>query len=124
MQTSELFQSYISANNFTQASRIEADLISQANQDTKPQNEIDTSEAIGLFLAAICFTIAWTILLYIGSGAYKFIQKRNRILAPNSQQFPCKKCRFFNNSNHLKCAVHPSTVLTEEALNCPDYFPK
>ena len=39
-------------------------------------------------------------------------------------QSPCRKCRFFTNNHYLKCAVHPTIVLTKEASNCPDYNPK
>jgi len=38
-------------------------------------------------------------------------------------QAPCKSCEFFQQNPHLKCAVNPSVVLTQEALNCPDYYP-
>lgn len=38
-------------------------------------------------------------------------------------KLPCQKCRFFSNNNYLKCTVHPSTVLTKEAINCRDYHP-
>lgn len=36
----------------------------------------------------------------------------------------CQNCRFFSNNHYLKCTVHPYTVLTEEAINCPDYNPQ
>ena len=38
-------------------------------------------------------------------------------------QAPCKSCEFFQENPHFKCAVNPSVVLTQEALNCPDYCP-
>lgn len=34
---------------------------------------------------------------------------------------PCRNCQFFANNKYLKCAVHPSAVLTEQATNCSDY---
>ncbi|MBD2306441.1 hypothetical protein H6G17_13065 [Chroococcidiopsis sp. FACHB-1243] len=39
-------------------------------------------------------------------------------------QSPCRKCRFFFNNPFLKCAVHPTIVLTKEANNCADYNPR
>lgn len=42
----------------------------------------------------------------------------------NFVQSPCRKCRFFSNNLYLKCAVHPITVLTKEANECPDYNPQ
>jgi hypothetical protein len=41
----------------------------------------------------------------------------------HERQASCERCRFFNNNPHLKCAVHPSKVLTSEAKNCSDYSP-
>jgi hypothetical protein len=37
---------------------------------------------------------------------------------------PCKGCHFFSSTTELNCAVHPSIVLTEDAVHCPDYCPK
>lgn len=37
---------------------------------------------------------------------------------------PCPKCRFFNNNPHLRCAVHPTTTMTERASSCVDYTPR
>ena len=42
----------------------------------------------------------------------------------NYKQAPCRNCEFFANNPQLKCAVHPSTVLTEQASNCSDYLPQ
>lgn len=36
---------------------------------------------------------------------------------------PCRTCHFFSNNIQLNCAVHPHTVLTKDAENCPDYCP-
>jgi len=41
-----------------------------------------------------------------------------------ASQIPCHNCRFFNNGMYLKCAVHPSNVLTKEAIACRDYYSK
>ena len=36
-------------------------------------------------------------------------------------QIPCARCAFFTRDYRLKCTVHPSKALTEEAINCLDY---
>lgn len=33
----------------------------------------------------------------------------------------CVSCKYFNGSSKLGCAVHPTTVCTESASNCPDF---
>jgi hypothetical protein len=30
----------------------------------------------------------------------------------------------FNNNRYLRCALHPVTGMTEQAVNCRDYCPK
>ncbi len=39
-------------------------------------------------------------------------------------RIPCADCQFFTKDYHLKCTVHPSSALTEDAINCPDFQPK
>lgn len=36
-------------------------------------------------------------------------------------QIPCHRCAFFTGDYRLKCTVHPTTALSEEALNCRDF---
>ena len=36
---------------------------------------------------------------------------------------PCRNCHFFSLNPYIKCAVHPSTVLTKQAIDCLDYCP-
>lgn len=36
-------------------------------------------------------------------------------------QIPCDRCAFFTGDYHLKCTVHPSKALTEEAIDCLEY---
>ena len=52
-----------------------------------------------------------------------------RAVAPNelffklkrSHQIPCRNCRYFSGNFYLRCAIHPSDVLTEKAVDCADY---
>ena len=37
-------------------------------------------------------------------------------------QTPCRNCKFYNRNLYLRCAVHPSLVLTKKAHNCIDYY--
>jgi hypothetical protein len=41
-----------------------------------------------------------------------------------ADKVPCRNCQFFSNNSYLKCAVHPSTVLKDTAIDCSDYRPK
>jgi len=64
--------------------------------------------------------IGWLIFLRL-SNSRKILKNRSTTLQYFSQ-IPCRTCRFFINNQYLKCAVHPSTVLKQQAINCPDYW--
>ncbi len=36
-------------------------------------------------------------------------------------QIPCDRCVFFTGEYNLKCTVHPSRALKEDAIDCVDY---
>jgi hypothetical protein len=36
---------------------------------------------------------------------------------------PCDCCVYFTGCHHLKCTVHPSKALTEDAIDCLDFEP-
>jgi hypothetical protein len=40
-----------------------------------------------------------------------------------SHPFPCYRCQYFSNNLHLRCTVHPVTALTEQAVDCRDFYP-
>lgn len=73
----------------------------------------------------------WMIVLYAVSWAslevfHKFItifmtKKVRNLFVFSLFQSPCRKCQFFDENNYLNCAVHPSIVLTNQAVNCSDY---
>ena len=94
--------------------------LSEADLPTKtpPINEADITVLVLLF---------WiTFLGIISLVLFKFCPKLGlaRIRGLTSGLFPpvpCRNCRFFANNQYLKCAVHPSTVLTAQATNCSDY---
>lgn len=39
-------------------------------------------------------------------------------------QIPCPNCRFFTDDFRLKCTLHPTYALTEEAIDCCDFCSK
>ena len=39
-------------------------------------------------------------------------------------QIPCSNCQFFTGDYQLKCALHPNTALSEEAIDCSDFCPQ
>ena len=69
----------------------------------------------------IALAVVWVFLLvFIILKRWKITLKENN--SNIEDLHPCKTCHFFfANKHYLKCAVHPSTVLTKQAINCPDY---
>lgn len=46
---------------------------------------------------------------------------RKHVDAQSYEHIPCRGCQFFKDNHYLKCAIHPSIVLTKQASNCLDY---
>ncbi|MGA7937212.1 MAG: hypothetical protein WCA35_26915 [Kovacikia sp.] len=78
--------------------------------------------AIQPLLVPLCLMFAWAIVILIGwsiLSAMRDTVARSRRM----HQIPCANCQFFTKDYHLKCTVHPSLALTEEAIDCPDFNP-
>lgn len=75
---------------------------------------------VAIFLISIDFAVVLAIL------AFPFLQELSKsklrsVSFVKPSKIPCRNCRFLSNSSYLKCAVHPTTALTEEAIDCSDY---
>lgn len=73
----------------------------------------------------IAFIFFWAFFLFL---AYKKIKdspdEQFELPTNSSLNHHCIQCRYYSKNKLLNCAVQPSTVLTEEAKNCLDYYPK
>lgn len=74
-------------------------------------------------LALLCFVTAWTLIILpmwtIWMAARDAIAIGGRL-----HQIPCANCQYFTGDYRLKCTVRPSSALTEQAINCFDYYPQ
>jgi hypothetical protein len=105
-----------------------------SNQSTQSDTPIigDTPSNQGLWLfptgLAIIASFLATTLIVVWLKRLQYWKNLNDPLTPQAtdcfHQTACYQCKFFNNNPYLKCAVNPSTVLTAEAKNCPDYQPR
>lgn len=78
-------------------------------------------------LVPIGFILVWTIAIMV----YLILSKATREAAQEvkftlhtSSDLPCRNCRFFSGNPYLRCAVHPTTVMTKAATDCSDYQPQ
>ena len=112
----------VSERNFNRADLSET-FLSKAPVSEAPLREVTVPDQ-GLVLVPICFVLlVWSLVLLVRLDLWKTV--RNRVDTVKSfEKIPCLNCQFFKNNPYLKCAVHPSTALSAEALNCPDYLPE
>lgn len=71
-------------------------------------------------LVPLCFVVAWSLValtLWQLIAITRDGMKRAKLM----HQIPCADCRYFTNSPFLKCPLHPSTALSEAAIDCTDY---
>jgi hypothetical protein len=74
------------------------------------------------FLVPICLVVAWgfialTAWTLFASAMYGVTK------AKQMHQIPCANCQFFTGDYNLKCTVHPTWALSEDAIDCRDYYP-
>lgn len=73
--------------------------------------------AIQFFLVIV----TWSMLFFCVFRAF-YSTKQGLETLKTMHQIPCSKCQFFTGNYQLKCTVNPKIALTEEAINCTDYF--
>lgn len=82
------------------------------------------STSDGSFLLLVGYIIISAIAITISA----FIPKRehqdsSRLTYQYHPKVPCAHCRYFSLNAYLQCSVHPTTVMTKEAIECQDYSP-
>jgi hypothetical protein len=63
---------------------------------------------------------AWSLISLIFLNTWTLV----RDIVTNAKQMyqiPCANCQFFIDNPFLKCTVHPTIALTEDAIHCRDY---
>lgn len=76
--------------------------------------DLTLSAAIGMSTLS---TIA--VLVYVSRS-----KKQQDLLPPKPPQAMCEGCKYFNDNQFLRCALHPTNVLTTESVDCMDYTSK
>ncbi len=102
----------LSANNLYDQTLIEI-----KGEPVKHQNAVNHLiiwEPICLFIGLL---LLFSLIPKIGGKVQNGLVKNFQ----SQPKTPCAKCEFFSNNPYLKCAAQPALVLTEQAINCPDY---
>lgn len=102
------------------------------SQDQIIETEVNLTKPIidELNSSILMFMLWMTVFSIISMVLVKILPKLEHVkfkdlsILPLSQ-VPCRNCIFFAQKNqYLKCAVHPCTVLTKQAIDCSDYLNK
>ncbi|MEO0867534.1 MAG: hypothetical protein AAFY17_03605 [Cyanobacteria bacterium J06642_11] len=72
------------------------------------------------YMGPICFVLAWSVVIL---GAWQLVAAtRDGIRhAQTMHRIPCADCSFFTNEAVLKCPLHPTMAMSEEAIDCLDF---
>lgn len=72
------------------------------------------------YLGPICIVVAWSMVIL---GIWQVIAAtRDGVQrAQTMHRIPCSDCSFFTNQAVLKCPLHPTQALSEEAIGCRDF---
>lgn len=78
---------------------------------------------IGFLFFIITLSVVVILLIFRYSRFGKMMAEKT--LTPDVfHKIPCRSCRYFAYNPYLNCAIHPSLVLTNQAIDCPDYCAK
>lgn len=81
---------------------------------------VRSAQLIQPLVVPLCFITAWAAL---GMAVWSIMAaaRQGVAIARQMHQIPCAECRYFTNSAFLKCPIHPTAALSEQAIDCPDY---
>ncbi len=99
--------------------------INQSNLKVENVKPLGGVSSDSIMLGGIVgFIICWAAIFLMLSKRVRLARKKIAVDIKTLEQIPCKNCNFYSNDPHLKCAVNPSSVMTEKAVDCSDYCAK
>jgi hypothetical protein len=101
--------------------QISPKLLAVSLQPQSSQQIIRDLKSVNVFDLMSLLMVCSTIVLVTATCNYLSKVIRPPIKSSETDRLPCRNCQYFNSNYHLKCAVRPTDVLTERALECRDY---
>ncbi|MEH2164121.1 MAG: hypothetical protein V7K38_24485 [Nostoc sp.] len=98
-------------------------VVKSSEKKEQAQTHELTIPDVAVSLSPVGFIIGWIAFFVIMQKIRAFLDNKMSFSVKNLHKLPCQNCRFYSNNHYLKCAVNPSIVLTEEAMNCSEYSP-
>ncbi|MEH2382746.1 MAG: hypothetical protein V7K27_28320 [Nostoc sp.] len=97
-------------------------ILSEAKKEQAKTHEL-TFPDLAISLSPVGLVISWIVFFLILRKFRAFLADKMVFSIKGLDKLPCKNCRFYSHNHYLKCAVNPSIVLTQEAINCSEYSP-
>jgi hypothetical protein len=92
----------------------------QSQENVIHSTETNSSFSDGLFVPITISLLAISaIALFLQKEVIQKAGATHFSLPPS--KIPCQHCYFFSKNSLLKCAVHPTTAMTTEAVGCSDF---
>lgn len=88
--------------------------------DISTAREVPANQESLSIILGVGMVILLMILLHWNSNFLKTISRSLGYLKEGNHGH-CRRCKFYHPNAYLKCAVHPSKVLSTAAQDCPDY---
>ena len=113
MHSQEILQKYQLVDTTNPATQIRIKLEQTQSNDVKVFNTFVTQFQI------IGFLLFCGFLAFLNSKRLKALSDSCLLNSENSiYELPC---HYYTKNHYLKCAVHPSIAMSEQARNCSDY---
>jgi hypothetical protein len=75
-------------------------------------------------LQVFCCGSIWLLVSLLVSWRLIKISQQAFVYLKRLHQIPCSSCAFFTGDYRLKCTVHPTIAMSEEAIDCRDFLAK
>jgi len=116
MHADEITTQYLIANNNWEQLQV-----NEAQEENTQPTNTGIPDHVFMIWGPIGLILSWAALFLMLSKRGRIARNEIAVNIKNLNQIPCKNCKFFANNPHLKCAIQPSLVLTEKAIDCSDY---
>lgn len=102
-----------------------ANVIEPANSLLPSQSRMDNLDTASHLVQPLSWGVIISLVILSIIGVLIYARSSNRKQYSFIVKLPapvrCSDCQYFNKNHLLNCAVHPVTVMTEQAVDCKDY---
>jgi len=108
--------------NLAYQSNLHQAIRSEVKKEQVQPNALTIPDVV-ISLSPLGFIFGWVVFFLTLRKIRTSLDNKMVFTIKGSHKVPCRNCKFYSNNHYLKCAVNPSIVLTEEAMNCSEYSP-